>query len=148
MAKHTRFFHLVVILAIAATSTFAQERETVPVEDLFDVFNKVSVMAEDVAEKRKDFSTEATVKLFLETVIDYQKQIEPIIVLIAQTDAPKEAQLYAISVAIAVKETDLALWHYINAFVSNQQKYLNSADVFLRESLSEFDRAKSIEPTG
>ncbi|MBT3271849.1 MAG: hypothetical protein HN368_01745, partial [Spirochaetales bacterium] len=62
------------------------------------------------------------------------------------TNAPKEAQLYAISVAIAVKEVELALWHYINAFVSNQQKYLNSADAFLLEGQSELTRAGLLAP--
>ena len=90
--------------------------------------------------------SEQSAKLFLQSVIESQKRLERIIIQIAETNSPKEAQLYAISVAIAVKEAELAMWHYINAFLSSQQSYLNSADIFLRESINELARASAIAP--
>ena len=138
-------------LLVSAIS-YSQERdtvretvtETVSIAELIRVHALVSAIAEETAELRREMNSEETATLFIEQVIEFQKQLNPVIASIAETDAPKEAQVYAISLAIAIKETELSHWHYINAFVSREQRYLNSGDVFLREGLSEFARATSL----
>lgn len=119
----------------------AQEREIVSFEQLLEIYDMTNDMIDDIAEKRKNMQSEQTAKFFFQSVVEHQKSLEPVIILIAETDPPKEVQLYAISVAIAVKEAELALWLYIKAFVSNQQKYLNFGDVLLGESKDELESA-------
>ena len=136
-----------IMLALnASTVAYSQERDTVSVAELRRIHGTVKELADNIAKQRQEMDSDQSVKLFFRNVVESQKSLEPVIVLIAETDAPKEAQLYAISVAIAVKEIELALWHYLNAFMSNQQKYLSSADVFLHESLEELSRATSLSP--
>ena len=139
---------MAVFALITSTVVSSQERETVSVAELHRVFDMVKSIAEEISEQRQEMDSEESTKLFLQTVVEYQKLLVPVIVLIAETDAPREAQLYAISVAIAAKETELALWHYINAFLIIKQKYLDSADLLLRESLDELSRAASLAPGG
>jgi hypothetical protein len=134
------------LMVISAAAAYSQERETVPIAELQRIHELTTTIAEEVAAKRQKLDSDEAAQAFLRYVAEAQRLFEPVIVSIAETNAPKEAQLYAISVAIAVKEVELALWHYINAFVSNQQKYLNSADAFLLEGQSELTRAGLLAP--
>lgn len=133
-----------VVVATVASTCYSQERESISVDELYRAHSLVSEIAEETAELRREMNSTESAATFLERVIEFQKRLNPIIVSIAETDAPKEAQLYAISLAIAIKETELSHWHYMNAFVSREQRYLNSGDIFLREGLSELERAKSL----
>ena len=134
----------VLVMSFGVTIAYSEERETVTVAEMLRVHTIVNAIADETANLRRRMNSEETTRVFLESVIEFQKRLNPIIASIAETDAPKEAQLYAVSLAIAVKETELAHWHYINAFLSGEQRYLNSGDVFLRESISEFARATSL----
>ena len=144
MFRSNKITCFVLVALFGITIAYSQERETVSVPELHRVHAMVSQIAEETAELRQKMNSPETAQLFLERVVEFQKRLSPIMVAIAETDAPKDAQLYAISLAIAVKETELSHWHYINAFLSNEQRYLNSGDVFLRESISELGRATSL----
>ena len=132
---------MMMFLVFNSAIVSAQEREMVTFEQLLEIYDLTYEMTNDIAEKRKSMESDETAKSFFQSVVEYQKNFEPVIILIAETDPPREAQLYAISVAIAVKEAELALWLYIKASVSNQQKYLNFGDVLLGESKDELESA-------
>ena len=139
-------FPMVFIFLMAATAGYSQERETVSLEDLQSVYETVKEIASATAERRQNIGTEEGAKAFLLGVVEDQKLLETALVSMATTKPPKDAQLYAISVAIAAKETELALWCYINAFVGNEQDYINSGDVFLRAGIRELSRAFEMTP--
>ena len=126
---------------------YPQEREVVSVAELINAYDVAKAVTSNIAELRPKIDSNQAVRVFFERVVESQKRLESIIIQIAETNAPKEAQLYAISVAIAVKEAELAMWHYINGILTNQQNYLNSGDVFLRESIDELSRAVALTPT-
>ena len=132
---------------VASTVAHSQEKDTVSIAVLRDIHEAVQVIAEDIAEQRQEMDSAETAKLFFQNVVESQKRLEPVIILIAETNAPRESQLYAISVAIAAKETELALWHYICGFMSEQQTYLDSADILLLEGLDELSRATTLAPS-
>jgi len=135
-----------IFITSITTAAISQEKVTVSIAELLRVHETVKTIAEMTADQRQEMISDQAARLFIESVVESQRLLEPAIILIAETDAPKSAQLYAISVAIAAKQTELALWHYINAFVSNEQRYLESADGLLTASLDELERATSLLP--
>ena len=137
---------LILLTLTISTAVYSQQRETVSITELLRIQDIVQEVADEIAELRRNMDSDQAAKLFLQKVAESQKRLEPAIISIAETNAPKEAQLYAISLAIATKEAELSLWHYINAFVSNQEAYLKSADVFLQESLKELSKAARLAP--
>jgi len=140
-----KFICLMGLLMISAVA-HPQERETASIAEIRASYDMAKAVTDDIADLRRNMGSEQGARLFLEGVVESQKRLEPIIIRIAETNSPKDAQVYAISVAIAVKEAELALWHYINAFLSNQQSYLQSADIFLRESIKELAKAYEMAP--
>ena len=138
---------LVAVLAIAMVfPALAQEKPTVPVSQIIDTYNLTKAVAHEISEARDAIKSDGDLRGFFEAVVSAQKRMEPSIVLIGQTDSPKEVQPYAISVAIAAKSLELAMWSYINTFVTDKQLYLDNADALLRQSIDELERAALIAP--
>lgn len=135
-----------ILLLISAISLPAQEKSTVSVEQITDTFNLTSEIGGEISEMRTTIKTDEDLQQFFQAVASAQRRIEPAILLIAQTDPPKEVQPYAISVAIAAKALELALWNYVNTFITDKQVYLDNADDLMRQSKEELDRAALIAP--
>lgn len=136
----------IVVLALISLTAWADEKPIAPVSQIIETYQVTKEMTELVSAQRKAIKTDEDLRGFYDAITLAHEKIEPFIVLIAETDAPKEVQTYAISVAIAAKALDLAVWNYVNALLVDKQVYLDNADSLLRQSVEELERALQIAP--
>ena len=138
MRNRNRLF-IVMLTFTAAFShiCYSQDKEVIPLSELSAVLELGRGIAAEVADSRSKYRTEVSAEDFLRIVANAQELLETFLIKITETRPQKEHQLYAMQIAIGIKEVELALWKYMYAFLSNQQAYFNKADGHLREGLQQ-----------
>lgn len=133
-----RTIQIICLLGIAAAGV-AQEKPVVSLDELNSVLAAGRESADTVLALRRGLGTEVEGEAFVREIARIQSVLEEAVVFIGTTKPEKENQLYAMKIAIGVKEIELALWAYLVAFMTNDQEYLEKADRLLREGAAELD---------
>ena len=142
MKKRTNVFWIGVWALISAAAP-AQERPVVSEEKLVETLGHALGLAEEAAAARVRAGPEGSLQEFVRDASRLQRAFEPIIVLIAETNAPRAVQRFAMQVAIGAKEVELALWYFIFGALSNQAGYLQNGDQLLKRGLGQLEEARS-----
>ena len=137
-------FALLILFAVITVGGYAQEKPTVPVDRLIATHTEAKSIAESALALRSRLSKDLSATDFVREVNGLMTRCAPIIVLIAETNPPKEAQRFAMNVAMGIKGVELALWYYTYGVLSNQSDYMNSGDQFLNRGVQELKVAESL----
>ena len=138
---------LVVVAAFicaVCVPTFSQERETASVDTLVAVLTSSTELSKNAAAVRLRLDEGYPARSFVEDIAKLQRQFEPAITSIAQTNAPPDAQRFAMQVAMGTKEVELALWYYIYAVLSNDKGYLQNGDALLKRGINQLGEARAL----
>ncbi len=146
MHKPVRFCLYLYIIAMAfffgsMSSVSAEEKPVIPAQDVRRAFAEASEIAEKAVEARGKLSSEDSAEQFVRIIAELQPEIEKIVVRIGSTRPPREMQAYAMRVAIATKDVELALWRYLYIAVANPERrdqVMQKADDLLKSGLAEF----------
>jgi len=135
---------LLVILMLMVSILGAQDRPMVSLQELLAVLDEATNIADAALDLRSGLADELTAAEFAAGTAPLQRQFEPIIVLIARTEPPREFQQFAMTVAMGVKGVELALWHYLYGAISGQADRIEYADELLVRGRAELQLAYSL----
>lgn len=131
-------------LFLVASILGAQERRTVSTQELLATLDEAASIAEAAAQLRSRLAEGLTPAEFAVAAAPLQRQCAPMIVLIADTDPPRELQQFAMTVAMGVKGVELALWHYLYGALSGEADRIEYADGLLVRGRAELQLAHSL----
>jgi hypothetical protein len=134
----------VAMLVLMTSILGAQERPTVSLQQLLAALDEAASITDAAVELRSQLADDLTPGEFVAGAAPLQRQFEPIIVLIAQTEPPREFQQFAMAVAMGVKGVELALWHYLYAAISGQAERIEYGDELLVRGRAELQLAYSL----
>jgi hypothetical protein len=135
---------LLVCCCLVAAAVHAQERPLVSLEQLIVSLDEAHAITEAAFAFRSRLGEDLPAPEFAEAMAELQRRCEPILMLIIQTNPPRELQRFAMNIAMGLKGVELALWHYIYGVLSGQGDHISYADELLTRGRAELQFANEL----
>jgi hypothetical protein len=137
----TRIVTALLWLPLAAGLALAQQATLAEVEESLETSFG---LARETVEALNAFQQGGSLQAVVEHLGKVQSAFRPLIVLIAQTEAPEGARRFAMNVAMGAKSVELATWYYLYGLLGRDQAYLEQGDALFRRGLVELELARQL----
>lgn len=132
------------LLLLVGSMVVAQDRPLVSLQELLGALDEGARVAEATADLRAKLAEGMAIGDFVSGIAPLQRQCEPIIVLIARTEPPRELQQLGMNTAMGVKGVELAIWHYLYGAASGETDHVEYGDQLLTRARRELQRASEL----